>query len=355
MSRFLVLAALLLGACSQAYGTDHRTSAPMVVAGGAPTAADSSPYGVEILGEDGRPLATFEKDGRYYVLGDSGDRYLIHVTNPTDHRVEVVASVDGLDVIDGEAGDLGKRGYVVNPGGDLDIEGFRTSTEEVATFRFSSVGDSYAGRKGAARNVGVIAVALFEEAPAQQIILPDDPPPPPPNYEVYDENSVRGYDGDGGGAKDKKEVPYQPTVTTDTAGGGGDDRVAPASGSGASGGYVGEGEVMRPDYRQPPPPDDEVDQPPPPPDTRDHRGCDDGCNRPGLGTEYGEQRYSAATWTRFVRASDTPTAVAELRYNNAAGLQALGIQCGAPVDEAEITKRETADPFPGDPHFSQQP
>src|SRR5690606_38241739 len=48
------------------------------------------------------------------------------------------------------------------------------SLSDVATFRFSSVDNSYAGRKGKARNVGVIAVAIFEEAappPEQQIVV----------------------------------------------------------------------------------------------------------------------------------------------------------------------------------------
>jgi hypothetical protein len=33
----------------------------------------------------------------------------------------------------------------------------------VAAFRFGGVGDSYAATKGAARNVGVIGVAVFDE------------------------------------------------------------------------------------------------------------------------------------------------------------------------------------------------
>src|SRR5690606_13380182 len=58
---------------------------------------------------------------------------------------------------------------------EVRIEGFRTSLTDVATFRFSSVADSYAGRKGKARNVGVIAVAIFEEqAPPRepQLVVP---------------------------------------------------------------------------------------------------------------------------------------------------------------------------------------
>ena len=59
-------------------------------------------------------------------------------------------------------------------------------------------------------------------------------------------------------------------------------------------------------------------------------------NRPGLGTEFGESRYSAASFTRFVRANNRPIAIAELRYNDFAGLVALGIHAQPLPDEAEI-------------------
>jgi hypothetical protein len=132
-----------------------------------------SPYAVEIVADDGDTLDTFFHKGRYYVRGAANRAYTIRVSNPTPHRIEAVVSVDGLDVIDGESGDLRKRGYIVPPYGEVRIEGWRTSLENVAAFRFSSVGASYAGRKGKARNVGVIAVALFaEEAPAMIVTEP---------------------------------------------------------------------------------------------------------------------------------------------------------------------------------------
>src|SRR6185295_2002448 len=117
-----------------------------------------------------------------------GERYVIRITNPTPRRIEAVISVDGLDVIDGESGDLRKRGYVVPAYGETRIEGFRTSQADVATFRFSSVSGSYAGQKGKSRNVGVIAVALFEEQPAldEQQIIVGQAPPPPRRHRPYD-------------------------------------------------------------------------------------------------------------------------------------------------------------------------
>src|SRR5262245_21051798 len=188
MSKWLLGAALITGlGCGSAYADRIARPAPRgtPLALAVAPAKVRAPYDVTVLREDGEALETYAKGGRYYVLGDDGDRYLIRVTSPTANRVEAVVTVDGLDVIDGESGDLRKRGYVVPPYGDVRIEGFRTSTEDVATFRFSSVDDSYAGKKGKARNVGVIAVAIFEEqheVDNQQIIVGPTPPPPPPGY-----------------------------------------------------------------------------------------------------------------------------------------------------------------------------
>jgi hypothetical protein len=118
---------------------------------------------VRLLDAGGRPLAHFNRDARDYVEGRRGERYLIEVDNRGPDRFEAVATVDGLDVMDGERGSFDKRGYVLPPFGTLRIDGFRQSMQEVAAFRFGAVGDSYAARKGDDANVGVIAVALFGE------------------------------------------------------------------------------------------------------------------------------------------------------------------------------------------------
>jgi hypothetical protein len=118
---------------------------------------------VELVDDSQRPLPTFAHEGRRFVLGAIGDRYRVHVVNPTASRVEVVISIDGLDVVDGHPASLGKRGYVIPAFGDVVIDGWRTSLDSVAAFRFSSVRDSFAARTGRDRNVGVIGVAFFRE------------------------------------------------------------------------------------------------------------------------------------------------------------------------------------------------
>ncbi|HEU5076501.1 MAG TPA: hypothetical protein VFU02_20060 [Polyangiaceae bacterium] len=118
---------------------------------------------VRLLDQHGRSLPALEVASREYVVGEHGQAYSIEVENHTNDRIEAVATVDGLDVVDGEEGSFSKRGYVIGPFDSVRIDGFRRSTDTVAAFRFGSVRDSYAGRKGKARNVGVIGVALFHE------------------------------------------------------------------------------------------------------------------------------------------------------------------------------------------------
>jgi hypothetical protein len=134
--------------------------------GGLAPISATTPYGgisIALTDELGNSLPGFTGNGRTYVVGESGARYNLRITNHTAGRFEVVASVDGLDVIDGKAATPGKRGYILNPSSTLTIDGFRTSDESVAAFRFAAVRDSYAARTGDDRNVGVIGFAFFAE------------------------------------------------------------------------------------------------------------------------------------------------------------------------------------------------
>jgi len=368
------LASLVMTAgCSQPVYAD-RIAVPVAVpsAGGQPQIAIAvapakvrAPYDVQVIREGGETAPTYAHRDRFYVAGNSGERYIIRITNPTANRIEAVVSVDGLDVVDGEAGDLRKRGYVVPPYGETRIEGFRTSHEDVATFRFSAVKDSYAGKKGVARNVGVIAVALFEEeqiVEQQQIIITDGPNYRQPyDYESDVDASDEGGDyygpsanrgGGGRGAKDKsvsarEESRPTRTATTQSA----PKKMAPSPDSAPSTGSVSRAPAPPPGVGGAPVRRFDQDDIAPPVE----------MNRPaqkerlGLGTEFGEQRHSAASFTKFVRAAGRPIAIAELRYNDTAGLMALGIPVAPMPDEGEIMTRETADPFPGDSRFATPP
>jgi hypothetical protein len=344
--KMLMASLLFAGGCSVA-AADQLASptGPRTALAIAP-AKVRAPYDVQILRESGDVLPTYAFKDRFYVQGNANERYIIRILNPTPNRIEAVVSVDGLDVVDGENGDLRKRGYVVPPYGETRIEGFRTSSADVATFRFSSVVESYAGRKGKARNVGVVAVALFEEQAAAQIIVPEIVQPqyrPPYDYEEdFDVDARRGAGprdnrvskADKAGESKRSIAPSAPPPSTATG-------TSSAPRGGAVGGRVrsfdDDGAADSSEYM------------PAPRQEQQQRG------RMGLGTEFGEQRYSAATFTKFVRAAGRPVAIAELRYNDAAGLTALGILATPLPDEGEIMTRETADPFPGDGRFSRPP
>ena len=120
-------------------------------------------FTVSIIDERGSALDAVDVDGRRYAVGNVGQRYKLRITNQSAFRFEVVASVDGLDVIDGRPAAFHKRGYIIAPWSSITIDGWRTSEDEVAAFRFSDIEDSYADRTGDSRNVGVVGVAFFHE------------------------------------------------------------------------------------------------------------------------------------------------------------------------------------------------
>lgn len=114
--------------------------------------------------QSGRFLPGLIVGERWFVVGETGRRYSIVLRNQTELRLEIVLSVDGLDVLDGKKASFRKDGYVVGPHRHLVVDGFRQSTEAVAAFRFSPVRESYANEKyGNTRDVGVIGAAIFNE------------------------------------------------------------------------------------------------------------------------------------------------------------------------------------------------
>jgi len=143
----------------QALASFQRTTGPRL----RETAAGGGAISVAIHDGAGESLEAVHLGDRTLVIGEQGQRYTIVLTNHTAHRFEAVATVDGLDVINGKPGTMQNRGYVLMPFATLEIDGFRQSHDTVAAFRFARVADSYAAQTGSARNVGVIGVAFFAE------------------------------------------------------------------------------------------------------------------------------------------------------------------------------------------------
>jgi len=247
----------------------------------------TGPYELQVL-VGGVPSRTFRHDGETFVLGHLGERYTLRVVNHTGRRIEAVVSVDGRDVIDGKPGDWReKRGYLVPAWGSVEIDGWRISRREAAAFRFSTVPESYAARTGNAREVGAIGVAVFPERwspPPRPLYAP----PPPPPWQGRDDLEGR--------------LHGMPPATEQ----------APSLGA---------------------------------PSAAPSPLAEKRAERPGLGTEFGEAVSSQVTEVPFERARPRPDAVIGARYDDRAGLMALGIDVdGERTFESRL--RATAEPFP---------
>jgi hypothetical protein len=125
---------------------------------------------------NGRWVECHELRGRRFAVAESGERYEVVLRNDARRAVEILLSVDGLDVIDGKPASFKKRGYVLAPFETLAVDGFRTSNATVAAFRFGSMFDSYGHRRHRdTTNAGVIGVAVFEEQRRKAPAAPGNP------------------------------------------------------------------------------------------------------------------------------------------------------------------------------------
>ena len=129
------------------------------------------PVDVEIYDRSaGRLLPVYWHAGERYVAGEPGHEYEVRIRNQSGGRVLAVTSVDGVNVINGRTAAANQSGYVLDPYGAVEIDGWRKSMDEVAAFYFTSLPDSYAARTGRPDNVGVIGIAVFCERMVQPMV-----------------------------------------------------------------------------------------------------------------------------------------------------------------------------------------
>lgn len=265
----LALSSALAGGSASAQSWSPWTPAP-----------SSYGYRATLEDADGSPLRTFHQDGTTFALGYSGERFVIRLANDTDRRVEAVVSVDGRDAVSGRVADfVGERGYVVPPHGSIRVEGFRQSFDAVAAFRFSSPHDSYSARMGTPENVGIVGVAFFPERARPPVVrrVPIWPRDEAAEREPYPDPRPSA-------------APRAPRAADAPA------SRAPKSAYGGSGSDPGS---RRRAEASPP---------------------------SRLGTEYAESRDSRVREIPFQRESETrPSAVVRIRYDDAEGLMARGI------------------------------
>ena len=110
----------------------------------------------------GRTLPVYSSAGRYYVAGTPGREYSVRLKNRLHEELLAVVSVDGVNVVSGETASVEQGGYILGHRQRFDIKGWRKSLDQVASFYFSRVDESYAAQTGRPHNVGVIGVALFK-------------------------------------------------------------------------------------------------------------------------------------------------------------------------------------------------
>lgn len=223
-------------------------------------------YGVQLEDASGLPLATFRHEGRSFVLGEQGERYVVRITNPTSERVEAVLSVDGRDAVSGRVGDYqSQRGYVVPAYGSITVEGFRRDLDAIAAFRFSAPSASYSALRGTPENVGVVGVAFFRERSARSQPM-----------RLVEREYPRSE-----AAQAPPAAPSRPAAKRGRSAG------APAR------------EAPREDVNN-------------------------------LGTEYGETHRSSVIEVPFERRTASPARIVSLRYDDAEGLRSRGIAIAPP-------------------------
>lgn len=112
----------------------------------------------------GRSIPLHRHDGRQFAAGEPGHRYAIRLSNRSGERVLAVVSVDGINVVTGQTAHPQQSGYVLEPWQSMTINGWRKNMNEIAAFNFAPLPESYAARTGRPDDVGVIGVAVFNEA-----------------------------------------------------------------------------------------------------------------------------------------------------------------------------------------------
>lgn len=122
-------------------------------------------------------LSPIHHRGQDWIEGIPGHRYSVRLTNTTGGRVLVVLSVDGVNAVTGQTAHPSQAGYVLEPWQSTEINGWRKSLDDVAQFVFTDLPDSYAARTGRPDNVGVIGMAVFEEARPAYYEPPYEPAP----------------------------------------------------------------------------------------------------------------------------------------------------------------------------------
>jgi hypothetical protein len=113
---------------------------------------------------NGRPVKKYCENNKLFIESRKGTKYSIKIKNKSSVRGMAIISVDGVDVITGKEAASADGGYIVDAFGTLEVNGYRISDSEVASFVFTERDKSYTKEvTGSSTNAGVIGVRLYGE------------------------------------------------------------------------------------------------------------------------------------------------------------------------------------------------
>jgi hypothetical protein len=241
-----------------------------------------SSFEFEIL-VHGSSAKEYYYNGKNYIEGKKGSGFSIRMRNNSNSKALFIPTVDGLSIISGKEGSFKSQGYIVNAYDSVTIDGWRTSDDKVSTFYFSTPEKSYAKKVNKGGNLGVIGCAVYKEKERVQIIeriikeyIPYEVKPFQPTWPPQQPWSVYSSSG---------SMPMASAMNC---------TLTSASASGTSN--------MKQETR----------------------------SAQGLGTGFGEDKYSPITKVDFER-EDKVSEVFSIYYNTRENLEALGIEFRKPV------------------------
>ena len=258
---------------------------------------------------NGRGVKEYYHKGSNYIEAKEGSRFSLKMRNNSGHRVLFVPTVDGLSIMSGKEASFSSRGYVVGAYDSLTIDGWRTSDDKVAEFFFSSPKGSYATKMDKEGNLGVIGCAVFKEKVKEPevIIKKEYIPMPYPSYPSYPHwhswpNTIPCYCGNGTAGITSTSTN---TMGNLSYGGGTGILGTPTTSNNAIYNVSSTSNASNHSYFA-----QQVSS--------------------GLGTGFGEDKYSPVTTVSFDK-EETPTAIFTILYNTKENLETMGVEFKKPV------------------------
>jgi hypothetical protein len=145
------------------YGWVAAAGLALFLAGARLPAAERGRFELSVV-LDGSVAAEYPFRDRTYIEALKGRTFTLRIHNPTDERVAVALSVDGLNVVDAKRTTAGAATkWILGPRQTADIPGWQISGQTSRRFFFTETARSYAKFIGDTRNVGVIEAVFFRE------------------------------------------------------------------------------------------------------------------------------------------------------------------------------------------------